>query len=207
IYVEGIDGKQVRSRYDWYEFLRWFEDKISSNPDVDVIDTKDKGAKISGTKIMPLKEVIDNYCNVSINYSDTYNYTFNDSELEKVKGYFEKGYEELDLLKEKAEKARDLCNNQIEEYKKNQEETYLSMQNYKKLSKLNKEIGEMSVYNLLDSYITVAAANELAGLYRFSDNEQEDRILTYNKSNAIFKAIIDAVDFVKPLLGKSVEQI
>ena len=61
--LQGIDGREVRSRTDWEMFLRSFEDTIRKTPQALVIDATEGGARIEGTKIMTLKEAIQGYCN------------------------------------------------------------------------------------------------------------------------------------------------
>ncbi len=64
-FVEGIDGEKVRTRFDWLNYLKWFEDAIkvinAEGADIRVIDATEGGAKIHGSIIMPLKEVIDSF--------------------------------------------------------------------------------------------------------------------------------------------------
>jgi hypothetical protein len=210
VFVEGIDGNQVRSRYDWYEFLRWFQDKIAANPELKVIDAKDKGAKIKGTVVMSLKEAVELYCTKESNLTDFESdetLSFNEVDMEKVKQYFEDNCKDIEKLKNKAEEAIEICDQQINEFKTNNNESYLSIENYKKLTEINHSIGEMPIYNLLESYITAAAASQLSGIYQFTDDEKTDKIRTYEKSKDIFKAILDAIKFVQPLMEEVIGQI
>ncbi|MHB8129440.1 MAG: motility associated factor glycosyltransferase family protein [Mobilitalea sp.] len=210
IMVEGIDGNQIRSRHDWYEFLTWFKDMITVYPDIQVIDVKDKGAKIQGSIVMPLKTVLDTYCTKEIGNLELPEHkpsTFNETEMLKVKKYFEDSLDEIYSLKKKAKEAIEICNSQIKGYKINHEETATSIKSFKKLSKINKYIGDQSIYELLESYITGATAQQISELYQFTDNEKTDKIVTYEKSIKIFQAIIDASEFVKPLLEEALKII
>ena len=101
--------------------MRWFQDRITENPKLEVIDAKEKGAKIKGTINMSLSDAVNKYCTtqVDIRLFDTLDYTFDSSQIEEVKTYLEKQYNELDVLKKKLEKAIDICNKQIKEYGKN----------------------------------------------------------------------------------------
>lgn len=60
-YVEDINGDTVKTEYDWYKFLKWFERRIIQYPNVKFIDATEGGAKIQGTTIMTLSETIDRY--------------------------------------------------------------------------------------------------------------------------------------------------
>ena len=62
-YTEDIYGNPIRTRSDWVGYIKWFEDAIKlikeSKRDTIVIDATEGGAKIHGSKIMTLKEVIE----------------------------------------------------------------------------------------------------------------------------------------------------
>ncbi len=60
IYVEGIDGKPVLTNLTWSRFLEWFEIDIQKTDKL-VIDASEGGAKINGTEIKSLQEVLDQY--------------------------------------------------------------------------------------------------------------------------------------------------
>lgn len=61
LWVEDVNGNMVETRYDYHKYLTWFESEIASEPNIEVIDATEGGAKIKGTKIMTLREVIDTY--------------------------------------------------------------------------------------------------------------------------------------------------
>ncbi len=61
-YVEGINGGQVRGRWDLDRFRVFMEKKIREYPDTVVTDATEGGALIHGTKIRTLKETIDELC-------------------------------------------------------------------------------------------------------------------------------------------------
>lgn len=208
--VEGIGNEQVRTRRDWYAFLIWFKDMITICKEVEVIDAKDRGAKIQGATVMSLKEVIDNYCTREIpTYAvmEQNTPTFSESEMIKVKQFFLDCYEELYMIKRKAADAIKICENQISEYQRNQNNGYILNKNFKKLSKINTFIFDQAVYFLLDDFITFASANQISQLYQFSDDINKNQISTYEKSISIFQAIIDATEFVKPLMDEALEEI
>lgn len=210
IMVEGVDGSQVRSRSDWYEFLIWFKDMITLYPGIHVIDTKDKGAKIQGATNMSLKEVIDTYCTgetklevVLANKKST----FDEFDMVKIKQYFSDSLDELNKLKKKAKEAIELCESQIRIFKVNHEGTPTSEKNFHKISKITKFISEQSLYLLLETFITSSSAQQISELYQFTDDEKTNRIVTYEKSISIFQAIIDGTEFVKPLFDEMMEYI
>ncbi len=66
MWVEDVYGGKVKTVQGMWTWIKWFEYQISEMPDVLCIDATEGGAKIPGTKIMTLKEVIENYCQKSI---------------------------------------------------------------------------------------------------------------------------------------------
>ena len=210
IYVEGIDGEKVRSRYDWYEFLKWFQDIITLHPEINVIDTKNKGAKIKGSIQMSLKSVVDKYGKnntIKNNIITKESGTFSENEMESIRKYISNSYDELSILTKKAKDAIKISEEQISIYKINYGETKASMKNLKRISEINKYIMEQPVYYLLETFITAETAQQISEIYRFTNDEQQDKIETYKKSIKIFKAIIDGVKFVKEVFEDNMEYI
>ncbi len=61
IMVKDIYGKEVPTRGDMYSYLIYFE-KLISMTKAKCIDATEGGARIKGTEVMSLREVIDRYC-------------------------------------------------------------------------------------------------------------------------------------------------
>lgn len=209
IFVEGINGEKVRSRHDWYEFLNWFKDTIKSNPDIEVIDTKTKGAKIEGTKLMSLKDVLDIYGvdrHDSKLIDDNFR-TFTDEEMDSIRKFFRDAYEELNTLKKKAKEAIQICEDQIGYYMNNMTDSNFSESNFSKLSKINEYIENQPVYYLIDTFITSETVQQITDMYSFTDDEIRNKIDTLEKSLAIFKAIVDGADFAREIFENNMEYI
>lgn len=58
LYVESINGEQLPSTFLWKNFLSVFEAMIRED-NISIIDATEGGAKITGTEIMTLKEVLE----------------------------------------------------------------------------------------------------------------------------------------------------
>lgn len=89
--VEGIDGEKVPTLKNLYLYLRWFENYIKEYPEIEFIDATEGGAKIKGTKIMKLKDVIDLYCTREVDFYkikeiiNKYKPVYSIDELEEVR--------------------------------------------------------------------------------------------------------------------------
>lgn len=205
IYVEGIKGKKVRSRHDWYEFLTWFKDAIKLHPEIEVIDTKEKGAKIDGAVQMRLKDVIKNYgVEDGIDNSVFYNMksTFSEEEMEGIRRYLSDTYDELHILKRNAKDAIEACEEQIRNYNNNSD-NYITERNFKKINKINDYIYKQAAYSLIDGYITAEVTQQITEMYNFTDDDIQDKINTYEKSIDIYKAIIDGADYAREILDEN----
>lgn len=62
IETEGINGGKVRTRDDWELFRMYYEKRILQDPNLNVIDATEGGALIHGSKVMKLKDAIEQYC-------------------------------------------------------------------------------------------------------------------------------------------------
>ena len=119
--LEGINGEMVRSRYDWKEFVIRYEDIIVQNPKLTIIDAKQYGAKIKGTKVMDFAAAINEYCSKPIGISfanEDIKNTFSDEDIVKVKEYLQSSLLTLNTIKEKIQKANKECDVLINEYKR-----------------------------------------------------------------------------------------
>ncbi|WP_018249187.1 motility associated factor glycosyltransferase family protein [Orenia marismortui] len=68
--VEGINGEKVYTSLTYYLPLKRFERYIEKYSTINYIDATEGGAKIKGTEIMKLKDVINKYCDIGINKSE-----------------------------------------------------------------------------------------------------------------------------------------
>jgi hypothetical protein len=64
LWVKGIDGRQIPSKFDWVTFHQWFENYISNAKAMKIparlINATEGGAYIEGMEHMTLREAIDN---------------------------------------------------------------------------------------------------------------------------------------------------
>ncbi len=57
--VEDIYGNTIQTSKNLYIYLRWIQNRIAEETGIEFIDATEGGARIRGTKVMRLKEVID----------------------------------------------------------------------------------------------------------------------------------------------------
>jgi hypothetical protein len=66
VYMKDYNGNQIKSNWIYQLFKTWFEYQIIISPSIKVIDATEGGAYINGTEIMSLQEVIEKYCDETI---------------------------------------------------------------------------------------------------------------------------------------------
>ncbi len=64
-----IYGNPIRSSTEFLLYKEWFEERINAHKDLEVIDATEGGIKIKGTKIMPLRQAIEEYCTKEFDFS------------------------------------------------------------------------------------------------------------------------------------------
>ena len=64
-----IYGNPIRSSREFKLYKEWFEQQIRANQELEVIDATEGGIRIEGTKLMTLKDAIDEYCIKDFDFS------------------------------------------------------------------------------------------------------------------------------------------
>lgn len=209
VMVEGVDGKEVKSRYDWKQMISYFEDMLVVNPELEVFDVKEYGAKIKGTKNISIEEIL-NFENIDFNIKETVDSlekSFNDEEMKNVKKYLTESTYALENINLKCKEAIKECQRVIETCKRNYIDRNVVNKAVKKLGKVNKYIEKQPVYSILETYIVKISAQHMAEMNKRYDNEIEDTFQTFAKSKAIYEAVVEASSFTKNSLEKQLKEI
>ena len=211
LYIEGIDGKMVRTRSDWIGYLRWFENAIKHlNGVVEVIDATEGGAKIAGTKIMSLSDAIDKYCNNQFHFSHILERTPVTFNKEKYKAVCK----DICNLKNEFHIIEKVCNEGIilsdrimlllsdKEIKWSEFE-----ESQKRIKDIQKTIQEQDIYSLLDEYISADIADRLEVAAKGYDNDIEQFRENAVSVKVLFESLKNAVADLMPVLKQTIEEI
>lgn len=152
ILVEGNNGGKVQTLTNWYCFLKWFEEFIANNESREYINATEGGARIKGTKVLPLSQVITEYCNQEVQVEKELlairdNYQTDGSIKQKTLAVLDEKIKELDNIHKKIEKAR-VC-----------------------LANINREAGKMNRH-LQDKLL-----KQIGSINKFLDNSKEFLII------------------------------
>lgn len=188
--IDAALGGKVRSRYDWQIYLDWFETVIKQMPNTDVIDSTEGGALIHGSKVMPLKETIDKYCNIEFNMRDFLSKLepcFGDDKYMEVHKKMSHFKQEIENLSRYAKDAVVCCDIVLKEI----EQIGTSPSAYKQakiLTQLNKKMGEQRIYGLMDFYVTRDIVDEFEDINKTTGEREEDEKYTYKSAKALYEA-------------------
>ena len=208
--VEDIYGNPIKTRYDWYVYIKWFEDAVDLFTGEEVIDATEGGAKIKGTTIMTLREVIDRYCKDGVDCSriiSSLKPTVKRQEVPTLTRLLNQDFQDLDAIAKQAEEALVISSRLINKYRKSIQETSASLQNNQKLSDINRALESKSVYELVDWDISEATSEQISNLYQFSRDIKQDKLATYEKAKTIYQAIIKSVQRIKPLFSEGLSDL
>lgn len=207
--VEDIYGNMIKSRGDWVDMLDWFKSEIATlNGKIDVIDATEGGAKIQGTRIMKLSEVIDNYCTGQFDFDmllKSMPATFSAEKYSLVKNDL------LDLkieLNEITECAKEGI--EISDYMLLNLETQSRDEVRKTMAEIKEKIDfieKQFVYIIISDYVETRMKNSIFKINMLSQNDEENIRMSYELSKNAFKAILETVDFAMPILEEALENI
>ena len=175
-FVEDIYGNQIRTRSDWIGYLRWLEDAIKlikeSEEDIKVIDATEGGAKIHGSEIMTLRDVIELLKNDEGVLPE---YDFN-TELKKIPHLLtddeyaiicDKHNAAIENLKNviiELEEALRICDSLLTGMKNGTVSDKLLHKQNKRLKIIREHLEKNMMYKLIETYVKSIDFNEMAEL-------------------------------------------
>lgn len=205
-YVEGLTGEPIRSRHDWKTFISQYQDLITLNPEVEVIDAKQQGARIKGAVVMSLQEALKNYTleGEEWRYLSSEHNDYIPTVI--IREFLEDKLLDLKEIRAKAKQAIRECDRIMNLTKQENKQRSLD-KSYQKLKEYNEMIQSKSIYALLDCYISAITAQQLAevGLYTEDNNANNDK--TINTSKMVYQAVIGSVDFTRLHVKKSIRRL
>ena len=175
-WVEGMDGKPVRSRGDWLIYLKWFEDQAKEEK-LHLIDATEGGAKIHGSEVLTLSDAIDLYCKKSFSFEDILQGiepTFSGKKYENVKKDIMHIGKEMKNVKEYTQKGIVKC----ERYLQKKDELTEQEKNtlLREIRKTHNFISKQEIAAvLLDSYTSDLVNEKISDLNMITNDVELDR--------------------------------
>lgn len=211
IWVDGIDGNKVKSRLDWYEFLRWYsnEIKLCTSAGIKVVDATEGGAKIEGTEIMKLSEAIEAYCGEEVDISEIEREIppfFGGKDFANIEKYMDKGIVELRQMKKKALTAEKICDKLIRKVKKKTVEDKTGQKLVFDLKKANAYMATRTVYHLIDQYITEESQDVMKDIFKTTEDIDKNMEDSFVYSKKIYELIQKGSDSITEIIADNFQR-
>lgn len=211
IWVEDIYGKMIKTRDDWKSYIDWFSASAKElRGKAEIIDATEGGAKIDGCKIMGLSEAVEYYCKDSFDFQKA---------LQKVLPTFdEQTYNQIlnDIFEMKNElfEIKDISNLCLKEIERQitllkfdkidiSEEILLK----KTLEDINLKLENKLAFDLLNTYVEDDIQEKMEKVNYITNNPKDDLISTYEMFCILYRAFIDGVNELSPILEDELKRL
>lgn len=212
IEIEDIYGNKVFTRPVWLSFLRWFEVYIKEITDKEIIDATEGGAKIDGTKIMALKEVIDEYCTDNKNIKSIINDILKDDNRKtsdkEIRNNIIKIKRRLLKIKEVSHKGKNFSRRMLKYYKNDDKRININHV-LNKLDEIDKQIIKYKDVNSAMSVIMTPILIKVNYKKKYNDqlneSDKDKGIRLANKTLDLYEGIENSIDDVIELIDKCIK--
>ncbi|MGB8454208.1 MAG: 6-hydroxymethylpterin diphosphokinase MptE-like protein [Anaerocolumna sp.] len=201
--VEDIYGNKIETRYDWFVYIKWFEEAIELLEYGEVIDATEGGARIKGTKLLTLRESISEYCIREIDCDKIItglSPALTRGQIKQIQDSIKGDLDDIKEIQEKVIQGIDICSRLLNKYNKSIFETESSISKNKQLTQINAFIESKQIYKLIDWDISQDTFSYLSDLYVYVENEKENKIATYERAQNLYTSITNAVDRICPMI-------
>lgn len=156
--VEDINGNQVMTMYNLRAYKEWFERQIESSPQIRVIDATEGGAKIYGSEITPLKDVIARECTKEYDFDSIFTElpcVFEEEEKEQLQKYIREFPVRIEAVKKKAEKGIKYYEELMRHFKHKDFQSKAFKKVTEKIKKLNAYMEKNEEASMVIDYIRI----------------------------------------------------
>lgn len=217
--VEGLDGAVVRSRWDWANMLQWYDDylyayerveKAGETEHLDVIDVKQKGAKIPRTRTLPFGEALELYGKEGIWSKEKLELlapVFQEEEWGRLLEWIKEKSDELYEIKRLCSSAIESAERLVSYCRKNSVWSSQMQKLVKQVSKEVKKIRERPIILSLETCLSTYALESSKNINCVSEDEQENLIKTYEYTVDMLRAIKKGTEEMKILWDEAMEEL
>ena len=209
--VRGNVEDTVKTRPDWYMYLKWYERAVKSMPnDIRLINATEGGAYIEGMEVMTLREVADELCKEDIGTSsiieNVLRIEHNDYEQKAVE-FFGQCVKDLETMKKSLDKAITLCNRFDRKYKVARTLTPEVTKCMGDINNINRSIGNMPVYLLIDEMVKHKDINCIKEIYSIGEDEFSTNIHMIANAKRLFELSRQSVDEIYDEFKEAIEEL
>jgi len=155
VMVEGVDGKPVETNEMWISFRDFYEREINLHPEIDVIDATEGGAKIQGTRIMALSNVVKEISDSEYDFSNVFNDMKKAQSLEEqqiTKEKIKEWADDLNFISGNSKELEIICSQLLKAAKYHDINDDKYSKKRRKLGELKLQIHKKMVYSLLEDF-------------------------------------------------------
>ena len=188
--VEGVNGNVVKTRNDWYIFLKWYESAILEYPNIMFLDATEGGAKIQGTSVTTLKEVVEKYKNKVIDCKmlmKECKQPMSIEVLKKLSDFLKQDVKDLNWIEKEMIRAEKNMDKLIRACENKSILTTSYAGTLKEISDISKKIEKMSIVKLLNHYVAKETQEATVGLNYMTEDELENRKRVYKISKKVYQ--------------------
>ncbi len=210
LYVEDIEGNPIRTRYDWYTFLRWYESAILQMEEFDVINATEGGANIKGTRNMRLQDAVKQYCTVEFNCSEVIEAmepTFSEQDIVTIREYLTEAREDIEEIMTRVRKIILNCEKLITEIKLNKNYYAASRRFLEAVTETNEFVESKAISALINQFVLSIGSDEIEQLNFISTDSKRDEIQSYTSTANVYHRIIEACEYLAQMLDYTIPQL
>lgn len=208
--VEGIGGGEVESRYDWIEFIKWFEDFIITYPDTTIIDTKKRGALIKGSVLMDLEEAIgqvDDLVEPMMEQFKAIPPTFNEECFEKIQEKLISDKDGLTQMRKKAKEGIGYCADLINLVKQGKAQNKTVDSKLAKVKEITTYLKGHEFYQNMDNLVIATMNKSFVKVFSKKEEETENLLNIFDSSRSFFEAVLEVIKFIEPIMEETIHKL
>lgn len=174
--VKDINGDDVYTEYNMDAYRKWFQSQIDRYKELEVIDATEGGAYIEGTIIKPLRTVIDELGEDSLNVKeliDAIEPAFSNDEVCEIREQLKKVPEEIDELKIALQQGIKDYNRMVELAGKQKWNSAEYKQKVKAVSDINEMADKNQLLKLAHQYNASAEYQVLESINEYDKNASQ----------------------------------
>lgn len=207
--VDAIGGGKILTRKDFYAYIKWIEETAFMYNDVEIVDATEGGALIGNTTVMTLSAAIEKYCTKEYDIAGL---------IGGVRRLFVDGdegiiYDKFISMKDNLNEIKAIMDDVSKECKVAYEmlsnrdfnKTKLQIIN-EKMTKADELLLESEERSLINKYITSSEFSFTKDLFVEEDDEIKEAIRLYEKSEAYYRDIADAVPEIVSIIDECMIQ-
>lgn len=195
--VEDIYGNMVITDLNMESYLRWFEGQVILYPDIKVMDATEGGAKIQGTEIITLKEVIERECKQEIHFKEDIEQLqpfFEQRKQEQIFEFYKNIPEKLNELRQKMRDGIKDYDKLLTVYRTKGTGTKEYQKLVKKIGKLSKQIEELPILALVEIFNQAEKYQVLADAYVVKEELDDEIVAIVNSGKKMLQSYEKAID-------------